>query len=104
MSRTNCIGSEHARLGGDVLGATPGAYSVAVFIYVPGYGWVTKPTCAQPLSVIQANGSWTADITTGGADSNATRVAALLVSTNYSQLCVLGAAFLPTNVFAQAVA
>jgi hypothetical protein len=91
-------------LGGVVLGASPGAYKVAVFIYVPGYGWVTKPTCAQPLSTIQTNGNWTADITTGGSDSNATRVAALLVSTNYNEPCVLGAAFLPTNVFAQAAA
>src|ERR1043165_5320768 len=91
-------------LGGVVLGASPGAYKVAVFIYVPGYGWVTKPTCAQPLSTSETNGNWTADITTGGSDSNATRVAALLVSTNYNEPCVLGAAFLPTNVFAQAAA
>src|SRR6266853_624746 len=64
-------------LSGLALGAMPATSDVAVFIYVPGYGWVTKPTCAQPLTAIQANGSWTADITTGGADSNATRVAAL---------------------------
>ena len=93
-----------ANLGGVVLNATAGAYSVAVFIYVPGYGWVTKPTCAQPLTVIQTNGSWTANITTGANDPLATRVAALVVSTNYNQPCVLGAAYLPTNVFAQAAA
>jgi hypothetical protein len=75
-----------------------------VFIYVPGYGWVTKPTCAQPLTLIQPDGSWSADITTGGSDPLATRIAALLVSTNYSQPCVLGANVLPTNVFAQASA
>src|SRR5438093_8470020 len=93
-----------ADVGGLVLGVASDAYRVAVFIYVPGYGWVSKPTCAQPLSVIQSNGSWTADITTGGSDTNATRIAALLVSTNYNLPCVDGAAFLPTNVFAQAVA
>ncbi|PYJ05700.1 MAG: hypothetical protein DME25_07995 [Verrucomicrobia bacterium] len=92
-----------ADVGGLVLGVASDAYRVAVFIYVPGYGWVSKPTCAQPLSVIQSNGSWTADITTGGSDTNATRIAALLVSTNYNLPCVDGAAFLPTNVFAQAV-
>src|SRR5882724_3505923 len=91
-------------LAGVVANVNPAACSVALFIYVPGYGWVSKPTCAQPLSVIQPNGSWSADITTGGSDALATRVAALLVSTNYNQPCVLGAAFLPTNVFAQAVA
>src|SRR5580692_6439758 len=75
-----------ASLQGCVLGANPATQAVAVFIYVPGYGWVTKPTCAQPLTAIQANGSWSANITTGGAsDTVATRVAALLVSTNYNQ-------------------
>jgi len=91
-------------VAGVVLNATPGAYAVAVFIYVPGYGWVSKPTCAQPLSAIQSNGNWSADITTGGADTNATRIAALVVSTNYNEPCVLGATFLPSNVFARAVA
>ena len=91
-------------LGGIIVNASPAARSVAVFIYVPGYGWVTKPTCAQPLTPIQPDGSWSADITTGGSDALATRIAALLVSTNYSLPCVDGAAALPTNVFAQAIA
>jgi hypothetical protein len=94
-----------ANLQGCVLGANPATQAVAVFIYVPGYGWVTKPTCAQPLTAIQANGSWSANITTGGAsDTLATRVAALLVSTNYNQACVNGLSALPTNVYAQAIA
>ena len=91
-------------LGGLVLNASPTTCSVAVFIYVPDYGWVTKPTCAQPLALIQPDGSWSADITTGGSDPLATRIAALLVSTNYNLPCVQGAAALPTNVFAQALA
>jgi hypothetical protein len=91
-------------LAGVVLNANPAANAVAVFIYVPGYGWVTKPTCAQPLTTIQTNGSWSANITTGGSDVDATRVAALLVSTNYNQPCVDGLANLPTNVYAQAIA
>ena len=89
-------------LSGVVSGAGGSSNAVAVFIYVPGYGWVTKPTCAQPLTPIQADGSWVANITTGGSDQLATRVAALLVNTNYNQPCVAGAAYLPTNVFAQA--
>ena len=91
-------------LGGLVLNASPTTCSVAVFIYVPDYRWVTKPTCAQPLALIQPDGSWSADITTGGSDPLATRIAALLVSTNYNLPCVQGAAALPTNVFAQALA
>ena len=93
-----------SNLAGVIVNASPAARNVAVFIYVPGYGWVTKPTCAQPLTLIQPDGSWSADITTGGSDALATRIAALLVSTNYSQPCVQGAAALPTNVFAQALA
>ena len=91
-------------LSGVIVNASPAACSVAVFIYVPGYGWVTKPTCAQPLTLVQPDGSWKTDITTGGSDQLATRIAALLVSTNYSQPCVLGSNSVPTNVFAQALA
>src|ERR1019366_5774946 len=75
-------------LGGIVLNASPAACSVAVFIYVPGYGWGKEPPRPQPLPVIQPDGSWTADITTGGSDPLATRIAALLVSTNYSLPCM----------------
>jgi hypothetical protein len=88
-------------LSGVVSGAGSTTNAIAIFIYVPGYGWVTKPTCAQPLTAIQPDGSWVANITTGGSDQLATRVAALLVNTNYNQPCVAGAAYLPTNVFAQ---
>lgn len=91
-------------LQGKVLNANPATHAVAVFIYVPGYGWVSKPTCGQPLTPIQTNGTWSADITTGGGDTNATRIAALLVGTNYNEPCVLGLANLPTNIYAQAVA
>lgn len=92
-------------LGGVVLDADPAAHRLAVFIYVPGAGWWSKPTCpGQPLTTIQTDGGWTTDITTGGSDPFATRVAALLVSTNYNEACVLGLEHIPTNVFAQALA
>ena len=91
-------------VSGLVYGTNAASVAVAVFIYVPGYGWVTKPTCAQSLTTVQPDGSWTADITTGGSDALATRIAALLVSTNYSQPCVDGASVLSTNIYAQALA
>lgn len=91
-------------LSGQVFGISPAAGRVAVFIYVPSYGWVSKPTCGQALTTIQPDGSWSTDITTGGSDALATRVAALLVSPNYSEACVLGLANLPTNVYAKAIA
>ena len=92
-----------ASLTGEVLEVDPATHQVAVFIYVPGAGWYSKPYCAAPLTSIRGDGSWTTDITTGGNDALATRVAALVVSTNFNQPCVSGLSFLPTNVFAQAL-
>jgi hypothetical protein len=91
-------------LSGIVMDASPAAHRVAVFIYVPSAGWWSKPYCDPPLTVIQPDGSWTADITTGGADASATKITALLVGTNYSEPCVMGPAVLPTNVTARALA
>jgi hypothetical protein len=94
----------NADLSGVVVDAAPAAYRVAVFIYVPSAGWWSKPYCDPQLTVIRPDGSWTADITTGGADPSATRITALLVGTNYSEPCVMGPATLPSNVTAQAIA
>jgi len=94
----------YSPLAGLALNANPATNAVAVFIYVPNYGWVTKPTCAQPLTTIQPDGSWSANITTADSDTNATRFAALLVSTNFNQDCVLGSNNLPANLYAQAIA
>ena len=93
-----------ANLGGRVVDASPVTNRVAVFIYVPGAGWYSKPYCDPQLTVIQPDSSWTADITTGGSDQNATRITALLVSSNYNQPCVQGLAALPENVTTQAIA
>jgi len=94
-----------SHLAGVVLNASPTTNAIAVFIYVPNYGWVTKPTCAQPLTTIQPDGSWSADVNTGGAgDLTATRFAALLVGTNFNQACVLGLPNLPAGVYTQAIA
>ncbi len=91
-------------VSGVVYGINPATAAVAVFIYVPNYGWVTKPTCAQPLTTLLPDGRWTADVTTGGSDAQATRIAALLVGTNYNQECVDGSSVLSTNIYAQALA
>ena len=90
-------------LGGIVSNADPARQRVAIFIYVGG-GWYSKPSCAQPLTSIQPDGSWTANITPVSSDINATIIAALLVSSNYNQPCVQGASGLPTTVSQQALA
>ena len=91
-------------LAGLVTDAAAASHRVAVFIYVPSAGWWSKPYCDPQLTVIQPDGSWTADITTGGVDEYATKITALLVSTNYSEPCVMGLAVLPANVTTQGIA
>ena len=91
-------------LAGETVGADPATTRVAAFVYVPGAGWWSKPTCAQPLTPLTADGSWSANIATGGADPSATRVAAVLLSTNFSAACAQGLSYLPTNLFGQALA
>jgi hypothetical protein len=91
-------------LSGAVTGVTTTNFGVAVFIYIPGAGWWSKPTCAQEVTPINPDGTWSTSIVTGGSDQNATRIAALLVSTNYNQPCVLGLANLPATIYSQAIA
>ena len=55
-----------AHLGGRVLDASPADYRVAVFIYVPSAGWLSKPYCDPQLTPVLPDGRWIADITTGG--------------------------------------
>ena len=67
ITNTPPIGS-FDNLAGRVSEANPAQHRVAVFIYVPSAGWYSKPYCNPQLTVIQPNSSWSADITTGGAD------------------------------------
>ena len=91
-------------LQGKVYGVNPASNRVAVFIYVNDAGWFTKPTCANPLTTIQPDGTWTADITTGGSDQNATRIAAYVVPDSFSQPCVTNVFCIPVAVEDQAIA
>lgn len=96
-------------LSGLVLNANPATNCVAVFIFVgndpvvSGGYWYSKPSCASPLTPIQRDGSWTANITPVSSDTNATEIAAFLVPTNYNQPCVDGASGLPIPPQAEAV-
>lgn len=89
-------------LTGRALHVSPFAYKVAVYIYVSG--WWTKPTFANPLTAIQADGSWTTDITTGGVDQQATRIAAFLVPAGYNPPAMAGGGSLPAALDQNAVA
>ena len=89
-------------LFGRVDHVTPADYKVAVYIYVSG--WWTKPTFASPLTTIQSDGTWTTDITTGGNDNQATKIAAFLVKERYTPPLMSGQATLPAELFDNAAA
>ena len=72
-------GDREPLLAGRVHKVEPAAHQVAVYIRVGG-GWWTKPTFAEPATVIEPDGTWTCDITTGGLDHEATRIVAFLIS------------------------
>lgn len=65
-------------LEGNVTGVNPDDYFVAVYIRVEDVWW-TKPSYASPKTPMNADGTWTCDITTGGNDRYATEVAAYLL-------------------------
>lgn len=87
---------------GNVMCAEPETHKIAVYIYVSG--WWTKPTSQDPLTTINSDGTWTTDITTGGLDHQATKIAAFLVPSNYFPPLIGGAQELPTDLFDNAVA
>lgn len=89
-------------LEGRALHVEPANYRVAVYIFVGG--WWTKPTFAAPLTTIQIDGSWITDITTGGVDQNATRIAAFLLSAGYDPPLMSGSNSLPAVLTETAIA
>lgn len=65
-------------LEGNVTCVTPDDYRVAVYIRVGDLWWI-KPYYESPLTIINSDGTWSCDITTGGSDCYATAVAAYLL-------------------------
>lgn len=88
-------------LKGQVRHVRPVDYKVAVYIYVSG--WWTKPRSSLPLTPLRPDGSWTCDITTGGADEKATKIAAFLAPASYSPPPLLGAQNLPAELSQKSV-
>lgn len=90
-------------LAGTAEHVDPVDYQVAIFIDVNG-AWWSKPTWTHPAVPIGPDGSWTADITTGGIDQKATDIAAFLVPVTYSIPLASGASTIPGDIEAKAVA
>jgi exo-beta-1,3-glucanase (GH17 family) len=90
-------------LKGETWHIATSSYQVAVYIHV-GLGWWTKPTFANPTTPLNPDGRWTADITTGGNDTQADQVVAYLTPRSYSPPLLGGAASLPPELDQNAVA
>lgn len=72
-------------LTGSVKGATAATHEVAVYIGIQGAGWITKPYFSFPTVEIQPNGTFSANVTTGGGlDLRATMYCAALVVKGYT--------------------
>lgn len=89
-------------LRGRVLHVEPFETRIAVYIQVNGGYW-TKPFAFAPLTAPGCDGTWITDITTGGIDEQATRVAAFLLPTGVNPPILLGAPSLPATLFPQAL-
>lgn len=78
-------------LRGQAFNVDPSKFQVAVLIFISGLGWFSKPTCAQLYVPLAADGTWSANVTTGGVDPTATAFAAYLVPlpANFNYSCTL---------------
>ena len=99
FERVPALGSSDD-LEGRVWHVDPSQYCVGVYIYVNG--WWPKPTYLGRWTHIGSDGSWRADITTGGLDTQATKIAAFVVPKGYE--LPLGGTTLPAELYGTAVA
>lgn len=90
-------------LRGRVACAEPTGFKILVYINVFG-SWWTKPYWNNPATILQPDGTWVCDITTGGVDQKATRIAAYLVPNAYIPPLMGGGQSLPPELAANAVA
>ena len=77
-------------------------YGVAVVIMTGG--WWSKPTFGAPVTPLAPDGTWVADITTGGSDEFATEITAFLVPLGYDVPLASGDNAIPAEYGDTAVA
>lgn len=90
-------------LEGRVYNVEPEKYRVAVLIRVRG-AWWTKPFANSPLTVIQPEGTWVTDITTGGVDHEAGWIAVFLTPDTFQAPVALGQSPIPPEIEQAALA
>lgn len=92
------IGSHSWLCGAVASYISPSEYDVAVYINVAG-GWWTKPYWNSPLTPIGPDRTWCTDITTGGYDDQAGKIAAFLVRKGYTPPPGIGQTDLPDELY-----
>ena len=88
---------------GQVSGVNFATHSVAVYIYIDGAGWWTKPNASSPRVPIRSNGTFTAAVVTGGVDDRATIYAAALLAPGQSPPVAQGTAAIPSSLQSLAI-
>jgi hypothetical protein len=86
---------------GQVSGVDPATHHVATYIQIEGSGWWTKPTTGMPTVPIAPDGSFSADVGTGGPaslDSRATIFCAALLPAAVAPPTVLGGGRIPASL------
>ena len=102
LTSVPALGS-YLHLKGSVKDVDAARVRVAVYIRVHG-GWWNKPYWETPASVVQPDGTFSVDITTGGRDEEASDNAVFLIAEDYHPPGVRGEADLPTDVIEKALA
>jgi exo-beta-1,3-glucanase (GH17 family) len=91
-------------LQGQVWHVDPAGFYMVIYIHVGQYGWWVKPYANSPLTLINCDGTWSANIVTGGSDASADEIAAFLVPVTYNPPILEGAPSLPADLTTNAVA
>lgn len=80
--------------------ASPADFAIVVYICVNG-GWWVKPFANAPVTSIRSDGSFVVDITTGGWDVQADRIAIYLIPRQFMPPILLGSPTLPYSLECQ---
>ena len=92
-------GNRLKNLKGLVLNVEPESHHIAVYIYIEGKGWRSKPYPAAPMTTINPDGRWECDITTAAFDQNADTIVAVLYISKLMPPTLMDAPVLPDTIF-----
>ncbi len=82
----------------------PGDYHLVAYIHVGSLGWWVKPYAANPITLLNCDGTWSVNIVTGGEDASADTITAFLIPATYNPPILEGAGGLPQELYTNSVA